>query len=82
MGADVNLNLVAAGVLWAAGKLDDNGHPLEGYSGERGLGWISLREGGTLYGWRASGTTNYAEMSWFEGECCLAHEKEHGYRVL
>ena len=67
MGSDVNLNMVAAGLLWAAGKLDDDGRPSEGYSGERGLGWISLWKGGTLNGWRASGTTNWAEMRWFEG---------------
>ncbi len=66
MGADVNLNMVAAGLLWAAGKLDDNGQPLEGYSGERGLGWVSLRDGATLNGWRDTLTTNYAEMEWFE----------------
>ncbi len=68
MGSDVNLNLVAAGLLWAAGKLDDNGRPLEGYSGERGLGWNSLFEGGTLNGWRASQTTNWGELKWWEGE--------------
>ncbi len=67
MGADVNLNLVAAGLLWATGKLDDTGSPSEGYSGERGLGWNSLWKGGTLNGWRASQTTNWAEMRWFEG---------------
>ena len=66
MGADVNLNMVAAGLLWAAGKLDDNGQPSEGYSGERGLGWVSLRDGATLNGWRDTLTTNYAEMEWFE----------------
>ncbi len=68
MGSDVNLNLVASGLLWAAGKLDDNGQPAEGYSGERGLGWNALWEGGTLNGWRASGTTNWAELKWWEGE--------------
>lgn len=67
MGSDVNLNLVAAGLLWAAGKLDDNGHPSEGYSGERGLGWISLWGGETIDGWRASGKTNWAELKWWEG---------------
>lgn len=67
MGSDVNLNLVAAGLLWAAGKLEDNGHPSEGYSGERGLGWISLQDGATLNGWRASNETNWAELKWWEG---------------
>jgi len=67
MGSDVNLNLVAAGLLWAAGKLDDNGYPKEGYSGERGLGWISMWGGGTLNGWRASKETNFAELKWWEG---------------
>ena len=67
MGADVNLNMVAAGLLWAAGKLDGDGRPSEGYSGERGLGWNSLWEGGTLNGWRDTEATNYAEMEWFEG---------------
>ena len=67
MGSDVNLNLVAAGLLWAAGKLDDNGRPLEGYSGERGLGWISLWGGESLNGWRASQETNWAELKWWEG---------------
>jgi len=67
MGSDVNLNLVAAGLLWAAGKLEENGHPSEGYSGERGLGWISLWGGENMDGWRASGTTNWAELKWWEG---------------
>ncbi len=67
MGSDVNLNLVAAGLLWAAGKLDDSGRPQETYSGERGLGWVSLREGETLNGWRSSKTTNWAELKWWEG---------------
>jgi type 1 glutamine amidotransferase len=67
MGSDVNLNLVAAGLLWAAGKLDDNGHPSAGYSGERGLGWISLWGGETMDGWRASKKTNWAELKWWEG---------------
>lgn len=67
MGSDVNLNLVAAGLLWAAGKLDENGRPAEGYSGERGLGWISLWGGENMDGWRASKTTNWAELKWWEG---------------
>ena len=68
MGSDVNLNLVAAGLLWAAGKLEDDGSPTEGYSGERGLGWNSLWQGATLNGWRASQTTNWGELKWWEGE--------------
>jgi len=67
MGSDVNLNLVASGLLWAAGKLEDNGHPSEGYSGERGLGWVSLWEEDNMNGWIASKTTNWAELSWWEG---------------
>ena len=67
MGSDVNLNLVAAGLLWAVGKLDENGRPAEGYSGERGLGWISLWDGETMDGWRASQKTNWAELKWWEG---------------
>lgn len=67
MGADVNLNLVAAGLLWAAGKLQDDGTPAQGYSGDRGLGWISLWNGETLEGWRASETTDWGEMGWYDG---------------
>ena len=67
MGADVNLNMVAAGLLWAAGKLDDNGQPAEGYSGDRGLGWISMWGDENLNGWRASKETNFAELKWWEG---------------
>ena len=78
MGSDVNLNLAAAGLLWAAGKLDDNGRPSEGYSGERGLGWTSLWEGDTLNGWRASKTTNWAEMRWFEGEAVWPTKENMG----
>ena len=54
MGSDVNLNLVASGVLWAAGKLEDDGSPAPGYEGERGLGWISLLDD-SLNGWVESG---------------------------
>lgn len=68
MGSDVNLNLVAAGLLWAAGKLEDDGSPSEGYSGDRGLGWNALWGGGTLNGWRASQTTNWGDLKWWEGE--------------
>jgi len=68
MGSDVNLNLVAAGLLWAAGKLSDDGSPSKGYSGERGLGWISLLKGGTLHGWRATQTTDWSSFSWWDGK--------------
>lgn len=61
MGHDVNLNLIASGVLWAAGKLQDDGSPAPGYEGERGLGWISLFDGETLNGWRASETTDWSQ---------------------
>jgi len=54
MGSDVNLNLIASGVLWAAGKLEDDGSPAPGYEGSRGLGWISLLDD-TLNGWLESG---------------------------
>lgn len=54
MGHDVNLNLVASGLLWAVGKLNDDGTAAEGYKGNRGLGWISIWDGETLNGWRAS----------------------------
>jgi hypothetical protein len=67
MGADVNLNMVAAGLLWAAGKIDDNGRPAKGYSGDRGLGWISMWGDENLNGWRASKETNFAELKWWEG---------------
>ena len=59
MGHDVNLNLIASGVLWAAGKLQDDGSPAPGYEGERGLGWISLFDGESLHGWRASENTDW-----------------------
>ena len=54
MGHDVNLNLVASGLLWAAGKLNDDGTPKNGYESDRGLGWISIWDGESLDGWRAS----------------------------
>ncbi|MEQ8204951.1 MAG: DUF1080 domain-containing protein [Woeseia sp.] len=64
MGSDVNLNLVASGVLWAAGKLEDDGSPAAGYEGERGLGWISLL-GDSLNGWLESGgVTDWTAASW------------------
>ena len=82
MGADVNLNMVAAGLLWAAGKLDDDGQPSEGYSGERGLGWVSLRDGATLNGWRDTETTNFAEIAWFDGGAVWPTKMNMGYRGL
>lgn len=65
MGSDVNLNLVAAGVLWAAGKLEEDGSPAAGYEGERGLGWISLWDD-TLKGWLESGgALDWTSASWY-----------------
>ena len=65
MGADANLNLVAAGVLWAAGKLEEDGSPAPGYEGERGLGWISLLDD-TLNGWiESGGVVNWTSASWY-----------------
>jgi uncharacterized protein len=58
MGHDVNLNLVASGLLWAAGKLKDDGTAEYGYESQRGLGWISIWDGETLDGWRASENTD------------------------
>lgn len=54
MGHDVNLNLVAAGLLWAAGKLNEDGTASDGYESDRGLGWVSIWDGESLDGWRAS----------------------------
>jgi len=65
MGHDVNLNLVAAGLLWAADLLEDDGTPSEGYEGDRGLGWVSIWDGESLDGWRASENT---ESFWVEDE--------------
>ena len=65
MGSDTNLNLVAAGVLWAAGKLEEDGSPAPGYEGERGLGWISLLDD-TLNGWiESGGVVNWTSASWY-----------------
>ena len=65
MGSDVNLNLVASGVLWAAGKLEENGSPALGYEGERGLGWISLLDD-TLNGWiESGGVVDWTASSWY-----------------
>jgi len=67
MGSDVNLNLVASGVLWAAGKLEKDGSPAPGYEGERGLGWISLLDN-TLNGWiESGGVTDWTARSWYGG---------------
>lgn len=65
MGSDVNLNLVASGVLWAAGKLEDDGSAAPGYEGERGLGWISLWDD-TLNGWLESGgVLDWTSATWY-----------------
>jgi hypothetical protein len=65
MGSDVNLNLVASGVLWAAGKLGEDGSPAPGYEGERGLGWISLL-GDTLNGWiESGGVVDWTAPAWY-----------------
>jgi len=67
MGSDVNLNLIASGVLWAAGKLEDDGSPAPGYEGERGLGWISLLDD-TLNGWiESGGVTDWSARNWYQG---------------
>ncbi len=65
MGSDVNLNLIASGVLWAAGKLEEDGSPAPGYEGERGLGWISLLDD-TLNGWiESGGVTDWTAGAWY-----------------
>jgi type 1 glutamine amidotransferase len=65
MGSDVNLNLVASGVLWAAGKLEEDGLPAPGYEGERGLGWISLLDD-TLNGWiESGGVVDWSAGAWY-----------------
>jgi hypothetical protein len=65
MGSEVNLNLVASGVLWAAGKLEEDGSPAPGYEGERGLGWISLWDG-TLNGWiESGGVVDWTSANWY-----------------
>ena len=65
MGSDVNLNLVASGVLWAAGKLEEDGSPAPGYEGERGLGWVSLL-GDSLNGWiESGGVVDWTAPSWY-----------------
>lgn len=69
MGSDVNLNLIASGVLWAAGKLEEDGSPAPGYEGERGLGWISLWDDtDTLNGWiESGGVVDWTAPSWYGG---------------
>jgi hypothetical protein len=63
----VNLNLIASGVLWAAGKLDEEGSPAPGYEGERGLGWVSLLDD-TLNGWiESGGVTDWSAGAWYRG---------------
>ena len=75
MGSDVNLNLVAAGLLWAAGKLDDSGRALPGFEGDRGLGWISLWDGQTLNGWRASENTESFQVE--DGKIVVDGPRSH-----
>ena len=69
-GSDVNLNLIASGVLWAAGRLEEDGSPAPGYEGERGLGWISLwDDADTLNGWiESGGVVDWTARSWFSGQ--------------
>ncbi len=69
-GSDVNLNLIASGVLWAAGKLEEDGSPAPGYEGERGLGWVSLWDDkDTLNGWiESGGVVDWTAPSWFGGK--------------
>lgn len=65
MGSDVNLNLVASGVLWAAGKLQEDGSPAPGFEGDRGLGWVSLL-GDTFNGWiESGGVVDWTAPSWY-----------------
>lgn len=65
MGSDVNLNLIASGVLWAAGKLEEDGSPAPGYEGERGLGWISLLDD-SLNGWvESGGVVDWTAGAWY-----------------
>ena len=65
MGSDVNLNLIASGVLWAAGKLEEDGSPAPGYEGERGLGWVSLWDD-TLNGWiESGGVVDWTSAHWY-----------------
>ena len=65
MGSDVNLNLVASGVLWATGKLEEDGSPAPGYEGERGLGWISLLDE-NLNGWiESGGVVDWTAGAWY-----------------
>jgi len=70
MGSDVNLNLIASGLLWAAGKLEEDGSPAPGYEGKRGLGWISLlSDDGTLNGWiESGGVVDWTAPSWYGGK--------------
>jgi len=68
MGSDVNLNLIASGVLWAAGKLEEDGTPAPGHEGERGLGWISLLDD-TLNSWiESGGVVDWTAPPWYGRE--------------
>ena len=70
MGSDVNLNLIASGVLWATDKLQDDGSPVTGFEGERGLGWISLWDDeGSLNGWvESGGVMDWTSSPWYGRE--------------
>jgi uncharacterized protein len=67
MGSDVNLNLIASGVLWAAEKLNEDGSAASGYEGERGLGWTTLWDDeGTLNGWvESGGVVDWTSGPWY-----------------
>jgi hypothetical protein len=67
MGSDTNLNAIASGLLWAVGKLQDDGSPAPGYEGERGLGWTSLWDlEGTLNGWvESGGVVDWTSAPWY-----------------
>lgn len=78
MVSDVNLNLIAAGLLWSADKLEEDGTPSPGYEGERGLGWLSLWDGETLNGWRASEVTDWADWTSSQGEATWPSKENPG----
>jgi type 1 glutamine amidotransferase len=75
MGHDVNLNLVAAGLLWAAGKLNEDGTAHDGYESDRGLGWVSIWDGESLAGWRASENSDSFQVE--EGKIVVDGPRSH-----
>ncbi len=77
MGHDVNINLVTAGLLWAAGKLEDDGTPAPGYEGEAELGWVSIWDNETLDGWRASENTESFQVE--DGKIVVDGPRSHLY---